>query len=258
MNATECSGWTRGRLLIVAGAFAVLQTGLILLFGDRSLPPPPARPPAVRFWTLGEPVSDDVLLRQFFAGDPAVFPLPNPRGFSGRAWMDAPRPQFQTEIALEPPAWLNLDAARLGTNFPPAQTGPQSTIADLAQEQPPRVEPLPVFLKPEIVPAQSAFLLEGELAGHLLGQPPALRSWPSPQLLGNSVVQIAVDPAGEVIAARLEARCGLAEDTNAAPADANAVAMARTLRFEPSSRTATRWGRAVFQWQTTEPGNATK
>jgi hypothetical protein len=129
-------------------------------------------------------------------------------------------------------------------------------LANLSAELPPLPEPLPLFLKKESPPRQSVFHLEGEPAGRLLGPSPGLRSWPSLQLLTNSIVQIAVDPAGEVVAARLEVRCGPADDTNAGSADAAAVAIARGLRFEPSPTAQARWGRAVFEWQTTEPGGA--
>jgi TonB family protein len=69
-------------------------------------------------------------------------------------------------------------------------------------------------------------------------------------LLTNSVVQLAVDSTGEVIAARLEGSCGLSE------ADAEAVAKARALRFRPLPSAGTKWAKAIFQWQTIEPASA--
>jgi hypothetical protein len=239
--------WTRGRLLAVAGVLFALQAGLILLFGDRSrpVPPPPALSTQVRW--LGASVGEPQLLQWLFVGDPAVFPLPGPHGFSGRAWLSQRPPAYQSQVQLEPPSWLNLDPARLGTDFPAPALGFPAISSDLAEQQSLRVEPPPVFLPPEMVPTQSVFRLEGELAGSLLGQPPQLSTQTNLLLLRNSVVQIAVDPAGAVLAARLDSRCGSAE------ADADAVAAARELRFAPSSAGRTRWGQAVFQWQTTEP-----
>jgi len=242
--------WTRGRFLAVAGVLFALQAGLILLFGDRSLPSSPPPAPSTRFHALGRSVGEQDLLRLFFVSDPAAFPLPNAQGFSGRAWLNQLPPTYQSEVQLEPPSWLPLDTTRLGTNFPAPLFQWANISPDLAQQQALRPEPLPVFLAPEIVPAQSLFRLQGELEGSLLGPPLQLRSWSSSQLLSNSVVQIAVNPAGTILAARLEVRSGSAE------ADAEAVALARALRFTPSPAARTRWSQAAFQWQTTEPAAA--
>jgi hypothetical protein len=246
----ECSSWTRGRFLGVVGVLFVLQAGLIFLFGDHSQSQPWLSPRSVRFRALGASVSEDQLMRQFFVGDPAVFPLPNPHGFSGRDWLDQQPPEYQSENQIEPPIWLNLDTTRLGTNFPILPSGAEPILSGLTDQQARHDEPLPDFLAPEMIPTQSVFRLDGGLSERLLGAAPALRNWPSPQLLTNSAVQIAVDPAGEVVATRLDARCGWAE------ADAEALAKARALRFRPSPSAGTRWGEAVFQWQTTAPAGA--
>jgi hypothetical protein len=175
---------------------------------------------------------------------------------------------YQAEIQLEPPIWLDLDLARLGTNlpvfpssisrfvsslvarlgtdFPLLRPGSEPILSGLAQQQARHEESFPVFLAPEIIPTQSVFRLEGGLSDRLLEAAPALRTWSSEKLLSNSVVQIAVNSVGEVVAAKLDTGCGLAE------ADAEAVATARALRFRPSSSAGTRWGDAVFQWQTAE------
>jgi hypothetical protein len=113
-----------------------------------------------------------------------------------------------------------------------------------------RHEPWPVFLPPEIIPTQSVFQLESGLADRLLGAAPALRVWTNAQPLRKTVVQIAVNPAGEVVAARLEERCDLEE------ADADALAKARHLRFSARAAQGTQWGAAVFQWQTAAPAPA--
>jgi hypothetical protein len=266
--AKDCPAWSRGRFLGVVGVLFVLQAGLIFLFSDRSQPLTPLSSPSARFRALDASVSEDQLLRQYFVGDPAVFPLPNPHGFSGRGWLSQRPPAYQAEAKFELPICLDLDTVRLRTNFqvlPPSlsrfvlslvselgtnfQVLPSSSepiLSGLAEQQGRQEEPLPVFLTPEIIPRQSRFGLDGGLSDRLLGAAPALRSWPSDKLLNKSVVQIGVDPLGEVVATRLEANCGLAE------ADAEAVAAARALRFRPSPSAGTQWGKAVFHWQTTE------
>lgn len=92
------------------------------------------------------------------------------------------------------------------------------------------------------------FQLEGALAGRLLVAP-TLRVWTNAQPLTRSVVEIAVNPAGEVVAARLDGRSGLGE------ADADALGKARGLRFTPRSWAGTQWGEAVFEWLTAPAGN---
>ncbi len=245
-----CSSWSRGRFLGVAGALFILQAGLIFLFGDRSRPRTASRAPSVSFRALGASVTEDQLLRQFFVGDPAVFPLPNARGFSGRGWLNQRPLAYQPENRLQAPIWLNLDTARLGTHFP-ILPSPSDPIPSILSKQPPRhEEPTPAFLAPENIPTQSVFRLQGSLADRLLSAPPALRAWPGAKILSASSVQIAVNPAGEVVATRLDAPSGSSD------ADADAVDKARALRFRPSPRQGTQWGEAVFQWQTAEPAGA--
>jgi TonB family protein len=244
------SSWTRRRFLWVICALFVLQAGLILLFGERSRPQPPWSAPSIRFRALGASLNEDQLLRQFFVGDPAVFALLNRHGFSGRGWLNQRPLEYQSENQLEPPDLLPLSTALLGTHFPTFKTDFQAVPAGLADQQSRIEEPTPDFLPPEIITTQSVFRLEGGLNDRLLGAGPALRVQPSEKLLTNSMVQIAVDPAGEVVAARLDASCGSPE------ADAEAVAKARALRFRPAPSAATQWGEAVFQWQTTEPAGA--
>jgi TonB family protein len=120
----------------------------------------------------------------------------------------------------------------------------------LASQRGPELDPWPAFLSPELIRTQSVFEIQGEPAGRERNAPIELRTWPAPRLLSNSVVQIAVDSAGQVIAARLLARSGSAD------ADTNALDVARRLRFRPAPSPAPVWGRAVFEWQTAEQTNA--
>ena len=265
MNSVVNDGpsWSRKRFWGIVAALFVLQVGLILLFGDRTRTQSSVPSPNLHFRALSASVTEDELLAQFLVGDPAVFPLPNPHGFSGRGWMDQAPMVYKHEFPLEPPVSLGLPPKRnlpsslsgfvlnlisgFGTNFPSFSSGAEPTISGLAEQQMRREEPLPVFLAPEIIPTQSVFRLEGGLGERLIGAAPALRSWPSDKLLTNTFVQLAVNPQGDVVAARLDASCGLAE------ADAEAVTKTRALRFHPSQSSGTVWGKAIFQWQTVEP-----
>ncbi len=243
----QCSRWTRGRFLGMMGVLFVLQAGLIFLFGDRARPRLTVSAPWVRFRALGALASEDQLLDRFFVGDPAVFALPNLHGFSGRGWLEQRPLEYQPDKQLEPPIWLNVDTAQLGINMTGFPANSEPIASGLAGPAARYAEAWPGFLAPEAIPTQSVFRLEGGLGDRMLGAGPVLRAWTNPQPLTKSVVEIAVNPLGEVIAARLEARCGSAE------ADADALAKASALRFCASSPAGTQWGEAVFQWQTSEP-----
>jgi TonB family protein len=246
----ESSGWTRGRFWRVVGVLCIVQAGLILLLAGREHRPFRMAPAPGHFRLLGRPLTADQLSKTFFAIDPTVFPLPSLHGFSERAWLRLPARQFEAPGETEAPAWLTLDPARLGTDFPPLNRAKSALPFGLTDQRGPELEPWPVFLTPEPVRTQSLFELQGELAGRQLNAPAGMRAWPSAQLLAKSVVQIAVDSAGQVIAARLLARSGSAE------ADSNALDLARRLRFRPVPSPTPVWGKAVFEWQTVEPTNA--
>ena len=166
---------------MVVGALFALQIGLIALFGARTNIPgaPPAR--ATRFRATRAEMSQLQLMYMFFVSDPAAFPLPGKHGFSGRAWMNRPPTQYQSTNQLEAPLWLALNTSRLGagSNFL-GETEASAPLA-IARMQPPQVEPLPVFLSPQIVPTQSVFRIEGELRSRFVGPPPVLRAWPGPE-----------------------------------------------------------------------------
>ena len=249
-SSPDSSVWTRGRFVGVVASLFILQAGLIVLFGSRAVRNAGATAPSTQFRALAAPMSEEELRQIFFASDPAVFAWPSAHGFSGRAWMDQPPAEFQSTNQLEAPLWLTLDKARPGPGIGPLNPANASAPLALARLDLPQLEPLPVFLPPEIIPTQSVFRIEGEVGGRLLGAAPALREWPGAQLLTNTVVQIAVDRAGDVMATRLLSRCGSAD------ADGDALAKARALRFRPSADARTPWSRAIFQWQTTAPAPA--
>jgi TonB family protein len=149
---------------------------------------------------------------------------------------------------LEPPFLLALDNRHFGTSLQsPEETN--EVPFQLAEGQGPQMEPLPVLSAQSSPRAQSAYHIEGPLAGRPFGPAPTLPSWPTNQLLKNSVVEFAVNPSGEVVLQRLLSRSG------AAAADMQAVALTRGLRFLPLPPTnpPLTWSKAIFQWQTVDP-----
>jgi hypothetical protein len=248
-SITEFGGWTRRRFWGVAGLFFLLQAGLLVLFGGGGRAASKTVSPEAQIRLLGDPVTADQLSKLFFASDPAVFVRPSPHDFSGRAWLNAPEEEAQMPQETEEPAWLRLDSARLGTNFPSLARNASLLPFGLMDGMEAAPEPWPVFLPPETFRTQSVLVMQGDLARRELNPPKELRVWPNAQVLSNTVVQIAVNSAGQVISARLLGRSGSTD------ADTNALDEAGNLRFRPSVARAPVWGQAIFEWQTVEPTN---
>jgi hypothetical protein len=238
----EPTTWTRRRFWVTAGALFLLQGVMILLFGAHGGKKVVASTAPVDFRMLGTPLSPGELSREFLAADPTVFPLPSHHGFSGRAWLRSSA-KSKTPDDIEKPAWLEIETAQLGTNFPTLNNSALIPFG-LADQRGLQLEPWPVFLAPELVRTQSFFVVQGPRP---LNPPSSLPAWPSLQLLTNSVVQIAVDAAGQVMASRLLARSG------SPAADITALEDARRLRFRPTPGAGPVWAEAVFAWQTATP-----
>ena len=247
-STTPAAG-KQSRFLGLAAALFALQVGLLFIFAERPSSAKPAAPLHTRFLALDSPVRERQLLTTFFAGDPSVFARPNHHGFSGRAWLSQPPAIYQLSNRLEPPIWLDLDVSRLGTvSDPDSSRSLEPLLLDLAGPGTSSLEPLPVFLPPPMVQTQSVLRLQGEL-GQRLASPAQLPPQPSAQLLSNSVVELAIDPAGTVLAHRLLARSG------SAAADETALAVAKALRFTPKAQAGTAWGEAIFEWHTIQDTN---
>jgi hypothetical protein len=69
-------------------------------------------------------------------------------------------------------------------------------------------------------------------------------------VLSNSVVDVAVNGAGYVVA------CRLAAPSDSKEADHAALEKAKLLKFRPLNAVGTIWGQAIFEWATSEPAEA--
>jgi hypothetical protein len=244
-------GWTRAKFYGVAGMLCVIQAGLIFLFLTRGHTTSIAAAATTSFRMLDRPLTSSQLTRLFFAIDPTVFPLASSHGFSKGAWLDQPPEQLQMPVKSEEPAWLMPDVARLGNDLPNIKQTKSALPLAMANAADSGVEPWPAGAGVEQFRTQSLVEIEGELAGRQLNAPTGLPAVTNAQLLGSSVVQIAVGSDGQVVAARLmDPRSGSVEADNKALAEAN------RLRFRPSPSHNAVWGRVVFEWQTAEPVSA--
>jgi TonB family protein len=232
----------------VTVALFILQLGLIWTFAERGRKAP--MPPAPEFTVhlAARPAEQDQLATALFAEDPTLFQAPRRRGFSSRAWMETSSPEYHAAETPAPDVWLSLN----GSSWKPkslAASKPVEEPLKLVAPTTTEFEPAAIFLAPEPPPASSALRITGALARRRIAAPaPQLPAQPSAQLLSNTVVQVAVDAAGQVTSARLLGNSG------SLSADALALTTARGFRFEPATAPGDplTWGKAIFSWQTVE------
>ncbi len=248
----EAPAWSRRRWGVAVILAVAVQVTLVLWLGDRSPVERPTAPDPFRVLLVpqlrGEPAE---------LYDPTLFVWANPHGFSGRAWMDLPPPEFRPPRWTEPPLYLPLPTTGLGdmvrvliasnaAGLFPVPPGPKAVV------------PLPdIPLTAALLPTQSVMRVNEELAARRPLTSVALPSWPYADVLTNSVVQVQVDADGWVESARLMASSGLAE------ADQCALDVAKAARFASVRRSGPRpsapllpgltSGDLVFFWHTVPP-----
>jgi hypothetical protein len=174
-------------------------------------------------------------------------------GFSGAAWLRFPTIDFQPSERVDTTHALALDTQSLTATFSQFLATNVITppiIADRPLPPIPRFEP---NFQVERPPTQTLARIEGALDARPLITSVELKSWPSAEILSNTVVQAAVDALGFTFSATLLSSSG---STNA---DQHALAQAYNARFRPAragtgatydpARSLT-WGRWIFQWHT--------
>ena len=188
--------------------------------------------------------------------DPTLFALPYRQNFVLPARSGSPRPAYHASLWPVPTTQLFLALGQARTVFSPLiETNDFTGIPLLIRPHPsPTIPSLPPLVAPA---GQSELRLEGGLAGRRLLAPLELKSWPHPEILANSVVEVLVDAEGRPVLSRLISSSGLPA------ADQHALEQARAARFESASRnqpgaasSATAQsssGRMVFRWHTLPP-----
>lgn len=243
-------GTWRRWLAAVAGVMAA-QVAMVAVLERSSLSPPARAAFATRVHLLPPGEIDGSSGAVSARIDPALFALPSLRGFSGAAWLRYPLLDFQPSNASAPPEWLDLDPRSLGAEL-------RSFLLTNIIAPPLLVdEPLPPVLRYEagasIAPVSpvSRLQVRGALADRTISGPIDLPAWPHYEVISNTVVQVAVDEAGQPFTVTLRVRCGLSA------ADEYALRFAENLRFEPMPRTGgpggrneLTWGDLVFVWRT--------
>jgi hypothetical protein len=238
------SHWSLGRWLVLIGGFFIFQFGFAYIVADRPIGHSELKDQHFIARTVPGILTEGRLSQTLFTSDPLLFPLASQHGFSGPGWMTVSRNDYQFPEEIEPPHWLAMNNASLG-RFAPAQPKPELPF-QLGQQSTPQTEALPVFIAPVLPRTNSLARVDTKLENRAVGLPLKLPARPSDKVLKNSVVDIAVNGAGEVIARRLASRSG--SDT----ADHDALEHAKLLHFRPLNAIGTIWGQAIFEWETTE------
>ena len=254
--SVEPRPWSLRRWVGMVVLIFVVQLGLIVCLGTRT----PIRPrPAAAGLTLELASQGSEELLALY--DPTLFTLPHPLGFSGPVEQRISRPEFSPFEWSAPADRLPLPVDRIGAVF----TRLVETNHFSALQLPPQPETDPTL--PNLPPLallkdQSVLQLEDGLAQRRLLTPLQLKSWPNPDILTNSVVQVVVDAEGRPISPTLLSGSGYGE------ADQYALDQAKAARFEPLSRNPAEalpnptaqltWGKMVFRWHTipVSPTNA--
>ncbi len=250
MNATpiEPRPWPRVRWgLLIVLVFAA-HIGLIFALGDRK-PIVPRKPDFTPTVHLAADAAEMLAL-----SDPTLFVLPHRNGFAGAAWLQSPPLEFQPFQWTEPPRWLEISVEQLGGVF--AQLMQTDKFEAFQLE----FKPAPGLTHPAPLPAEiapvghSTMRIEGGLARRRLLNTLELPSWPGADLLANSVVQVLVDAAGNVMSVTL-----LPPGSGSNEADQRAFELARSARFESlpgtesfstSPAAGLSLGTMIFQWET--------
>lgn len=243
---SACAGrWSRARWIGSILLFFLIQLGFLYVVMDRPLSDSILRGPRIIARVIPGSLTEERMSQGVFASDPLLFPLASQHGFSGAGWMTVNRPDYDIPAEIEPPQWLALKTDTLG-RVPPASAKSELPF-ELGQQSTPQTEALPVFVPAVLPHTNTVVRVDANLRERAVGLPMKLPAWPNVEVLSNSVVDVAVNGAGEVIARRLAAPSGSKD------ADHAALEKAKLLRFRPLNAVGTIWGQAIFEWATTEP-----
>jgi TonB family protein len=241
--------WPWHRWALFIGLVFAAHVGFLFAFGGRQRVTPRAivNAPMLQFTTYRSEREQ--------LDDPTLFAMPHLDGFAGAAWMRPPRIEFAPFRWTEPPRLLPLSGAELGATFLQRQRTNHLARLELDPLPPPALTQPKLAGLNRTSTRQSTPNVGGALAQrHWLNAPTDLPPQPAPDLLTNSVVQVWVEPDGQILSAAL-----LLPGSGSKAADQLALKIARTAQFAPLRATATNstFGMLIFEWQTIPQTNAT-
>jgi hypothetical protein len=254
MNPTvfERAGWSRKRLVSASLVVFVLQAGMVVWLGQRSVPLPERKAFPTAIYLAADGSAAARIEGDNSLEDPTLFALPSLNGFSGDAWLKFAPFDYQPPDSMEAPQFLEFEQRSLGITFAEflrTNSPPPVSMADKPLPPLQRFEP---NYPADPVPQGSALRFEGELAARPLMTPLKLKSWPHSEILSNTTVQAVVDASGFAVSKTLLIGSGKRE------ADEYALGLVAEARWRPLPAPARYdetgdslvWGKLVFQWHT--------
>lgn len=250
-SAESLHTWSRRQWVRVIGAIVVVQVILVFAFSQRSLPRPRGDDSLTTVKLAPEMDTVRTLAGLGAVPDPTLFALMNRQGFSARTWLDFSFFHHSLNDWKEPAHWLALDAARFGQDFT-RQVQTVELDRPLIDDKPAPRADTPEIAS-DISQHRSTVELSPELKGRTLVSALVLPPQAHSDILTNSIVQVVVNPYGNVLSARLVRGSGSKK------ADQAAIDLARHARFDParppeSARlnplSALNVGDLVFRWHT--------
>jgi hypothetical protein len=243
--------WSRGRWWTAFSLALLVQVSLIYLLSDRRPLVARQATPSPEYYLLLDTPPNIPVTELLNLNDPTLFVLPGLRGFSGLAWLRPGPLEHPSPDSTGPECWLTQDVSELGRVFRELLRTNVVTHRSFADKPAPKlsaVNPPPIPL-----PIRSSLRVEGDLALRELPVAVEVPSVPHPDLLANTVIQLAVDAWGFTLFPVVLSGSG------SKSADQQALDLARAIRFKPlvglnagaplGQRSLT-WGRLVFQWHT--------
>jgi len=245
--------WSRSRWLMLIALIFIAHVALLYAFGERRPVVPQTAVTAPVLHLAGG--SDE----QLALNDPTLFALPHRRDYASVL-------RRQKPILVQPPllwiatnGWLQLSGNAPGMAFDEFMQTNQLAGLELQLRPPLKLSTPDLPIEP-VLPQTSTLRREGGLASRPPLNSLTLTNWPYPDVIAPSIVQVVVDAAGNVLSAVLlppdDPLEGARRYDNA---DQYALALTRTIRFEPALHLTT--GRLIFNWHTVpvtnpnEPGN---
>ncbi len=198
---------------------------------------------------LADPLPDTLAL-----SDPTLFALPHPRGFAAFTWLQTTLVTNTPFRWTEAPRLLALPVDELGATFLKLAEKSRLPMPEIAFI-PPAVPSVIAAIDLPPTRTNSVLRLDEVFATRPLRQPyPSLPLQPPSESLTNTVVQVLVNPRGQVVSASIVPSHPGNRSTEV---EQTALQIARRLWFHPvPESTPPLLGRVIFEWATTPPTNA--
>jgi len=239
------ANWSLSRWLMLVSLVFAVHVALLFAFGLRKQP---VSRSVTSPSTLKLADSPDELLA---LNDPTLFALPRPGDFVTAMWSQAPGVEPPSFRWTEPPRWLPLSADHLMSAFNRFMQTNRVAAFALRLKPPVRLSTPSRSIEP-VLAQVSTMRVEGDLTRRRLLTPMDLPSWPYPDVIAPSKVQVLVDAVGDVVSAvLLPSDNSLEALSHYDLADQCALALARAARFAPAAHLTI--GQMIFTWHTIPP-----